>query len=203
MKQIKMLGAILVVVCALSGTAASGAFAHEFTSSKAGVKLASTALATQVFTTAAGKVECKKVKVLSGNTVVAAEFQSAEVEYTECKAFGLAASNIKASYEFFAGETAAKPTTKPYVKILKNITIEAGFGSCVVTVPAAGNEKLQAISYKTNGTTLKKVELIPNIAGITSSGSGVGCTYASESKGTYTGNSEVEASDKTTNVEWK
>jgi len=175
MKRIKYVGLALVVVCALSAAAVASAGAHDFSAS-AVAALKGTAKQTQVFTTAAGKVECSTLSVTSGTTALLALTQSATVQYSGCKAFGLAATVSPAQYVFSADNG--------LVRIASSITIKAT--ACLVTVP--GNQDLTTVAYKNSGA---EIVLEPNVTGITSEGSGAACTYAKESKGTYTGNSSV------------
>jgi hypothetical protein len=135
--------------------------------------------ATNVFTTAAGKVECTTLSVLNASTVLGALTLKATVDYSGCTAFTFPATITPAEYEFNADGTAT---------ILKEIKINAT--GCEVKVPVAGNANLSTIAYKNNGTG---VLVEPNVKGITSSGTGFACTYASENKGTYVGNSHVTA----------
>lgn len=187
MKRISQSGLALVVVCALGAAFATSAMAHSF-SATAMSSVKASADATNVFTTAAGKVECTKLSVTSGSTVLNALTLTATVQYTGCTAFGLSATISPAQYEFNADGTAT---------ILKEITIKATL--CEVKVPTAGNSGLKTIAYKQNGASAVLVE--PNVTGITSSGTGTACKYASENKGTYTGNSHVTAASG--NVTWK
>lgn len=73
------------------------------------------------------------------------------------------------------------------VSILKSATIKAG-AFCNISIPA--QSKLSSVKYI--NLTGGKLELEPNVAGITSTGSGAGCGYGTESNGTYAGHSEVE-----------
>ncbi len=185
MKGIRLIGLGVLAVLALTVTAAS-ASAHEFIASKAGAKLEGKALSTQVFTTAAGKVECKALNVTAGETALKSETQKLTIQYKECKAFGLSAEITPAEYVFNANGT---------VNIQKAITIKAA--GCTVTVPA--QEKLGTITYK-NSSPVKTITLEPSVTGIKSKGEGFACTYAEEAKGTYAGNSEIAAAGDT--QEW-
>jgi hypothetical protein len=173
MKRIKYLGLSLVVVCALSVTASASAHMYDATLSGA---IKGTAKAPQVFTTAAGKVECSTLSVTSGTTALLLLIEHVTVQYGGCKAFGLAATVSPALYTFSADEE--------LVTVDKGITIKAV--GCLVTVPA--KQDLKKIVYKNSGS---EIVLEPNVSGITSEGSGAACTYASENKGTYTGNSSI------------
>jgi hypothetical protein len=185
MKRIRYAGLALVVVFAMSAAAAASAGAHEFSATVMGT-VKGTAKATQVFTTAAGKVECSTLSVTSGQTVLASKTETATIQYSGCKAFGLSATISPATYEFNAEGS---------VKLAKQISIKAT--ACQVTVPTAGNENLKSVGYKQSGT---EVVIEPNVTGITSEGTGTACTYAKESKGTYTGNSSVSVAGGT--VSW-
>ena len=185
MKRIKYSGLALVVVCALGAAAATSAVAHTFNANVM-ASLKGSADATQVFKTTAGNVECTKVAVSSGSTVLTIKTVKAIVNYTGCTAFGLSATVSPADYVFDADGTAS---------VMKEITIKAI--GCEVKVPISGNANLHTVKFKNNGTG---VLLEPTVVGITSSGTGAACTYASESKGTYVGNSHVSAAGGT--VAW-
>ncbi|HEX5851582.1 MAG TPA: hypothetical protein VFY36_00680, partial [Solirubrobacteraceae bacterium] len=130
MKRIRYAGLALVIVGALGVTIASTAVAHTFNSDVM-ASLKGSADATQVFTTAAGKVECKKILVIVGVTGLTVKTLIVIIIYEECKAFGLAATVSPAEYEFDADGTAS---------VLKEITIKAV--ACEVKVPGgAANAK--------------------------------------------------------------
>ncbi len=138
-------------------------------------KLLGKALATQVITTAAGKVECTALRFTDG-TVKAGTFSTAQVtvEYENCKAFGVAAKVSLVQYEINSGG---------YLSLRNTITVTAPL--CTVTIPSAKNQSLKVLGYATTG---KELVITPEIKGITSSGTEAVCTYAEESKGEYTGN---------------
>jgi hypothetical protein len=187
MTRIKCAVPAVVMLCVCSTTMlVTGATAHTF-SSNLMASLKGSADATQVFKTTAGNVECTKVAVASGLTVLTLKTIKAIVNYTGCTAFGLSATVSPADYVFDADGTAS---------MMKEVTIKAT--GCEVKVPIAGNLNLHTVKYKNNGTG---VLLEPNVVGITSSGTGAACTYASESKGTYAGNSHLSAGSGDTQ-EW-
>ncbi len=138
--------------------------------------------------------------------MVSAEFLEVTLRYSECKTFGLAAEAFEATYDLFAGESGAKPTTPPFIELLRTMKITSGGGVCVVTFPIEGpeNEKLKPVKYKTfEEGTVKAIEVQPAIEGMTSVGSGAGCKYAKESNGKYSGAWSLKAADGVTAVEWK
>jgi hypothetical protein len=179
MTRIKLVGIALVAMCAIGASIAASAGASTFLllgTTKA--KILSKALATQTFVTKAGTIECTTLTSTGEATVKHSLTFEATVSYTGCKAFGLAATVSPALYEFNADGS---------VKVLNSITIKAL--GCVVTIP--GGQTLSTITYTNKG--LNAIELKPSVTGITSSGSGAACEYASESNGTYTGASLVTA----------
>jgi hypothetical protein len=193
MLRVRTIGLALVAVLAMSAVAAASASAHEFVATASGETITGSAKENQVFTTKAGKVTCTALKVTSGKTTgTKAKTQVATIGYEKCTAFGLEAKITAAEYEFNAE---IGPGTPKNVKILKAITITAPL--CTVTVPV---QTVGEVTYKnvTSGTK-KEIELVPNVTGITSSGSGLACSYASESKGTYTGTSLVSVPNS---IEW-
>jgi hypothetical protein len=176
MRRIKYVGLALVAVFAMSVVASASA--HEFEASAPG-NLTSKVLQTQTFHTAAGNVECSALHLTGGSvTQLKTGKQEATVQYTGCKAFGLAATISPALYLFDAEGS---------VKVLKTITITAV--GCTVTVPSAKNTSLTTIVYK--NASGGQITLEPSVKNITSSGTGSACTYAEESLGTYTGTSDV------------
>jgi hypothetical protein len=161
---------------------------HGFGSSTTG-KLTSKALATQVFKTSAGNVECTALHLTSGTVeTTKAMHQIVTVQYTGCTAFGSSATVSPAKYLFSADNR---------VNLLATITIKAT--ACLATVPSAKNQNLETIKYS---NTNKEIIIEPNVGGITSSGEGTACNYAEESKGTYTGNSLVALESGGT-LEWE
>jgi hypothetical protein len=171
MKRIKFVGLALVAVCAVSVVVASSAGAHVFEASKAGLILGK-ALATQKFLTHAGLIECTSLTAHGTVTSLKTLKQVAIISYSGCKAFGIAAKVSPAEYEFNADGS---------VVVLKTITVTAT--GCTVTVP--GGQTLSTLTY--TNKPAGEIEIVPNVTGITSSGVGAACEYASESVGTYTG----------------
>lgn len=188
MQRIKLVALALVAVGVMSAAAATGAVAHTFTATEMG-KLTAKATATQVFSVDGGKtVECTALKLTAGEAVLTSLTQKATIVYSGCKSFGLSATVSTAKYSFSADGTASLENT---------ITITAL--GCTVTVPSAKNQGLSSITYSNNG---KNVKLTPAVKNITSSGSGSTCTYSEESKGTYSGTSEVGLASGIGSVSW-
>ncbi len=188
----RLIGATFVAVLAMSAVAVASASAHLFDSTKAGEAIKSEALATQVFTTAAGKVECTKLKTEKGTTVQDSKTQEITIKYEGCKAFGLTAKVSPANFKFHTSAGEGSEDTGGTVDVLKEVTITAL--GCTVKVPAQNG--LGTVTYKTvEEGGVKHVELIPNVSGITSSGEGTACTYEKESKGTYKGASKAFATN--------
>ncbi len=176
MQRIKLVGLALVAVCAIGVTSVASAGASNFLASATGA-LTGKALQNQKFVTKAGEVVCTTIAVSGTVKTTKATTQVATVNYTGCKAFGLAATITPAEYEFNANGS---------VKILNNIIITAT--ACEVKVLAANNTSLNTVKYVNNGGG--QLGINPAVKGITSEGVGAGCTYALESKGTYEGNSD-------------
>src|SRR6266566_6121728 len=170
MTRIKIIGLALAAVFALSAATAASASAAHFEASESSnllAKVVTGASGEQVFTTKAGKVVCKALKVKAGkSTAGKVETQLATISYENCTAFGLTATISEAEYLFHAGTTPGTGT----VDVEKAITIKAA--GCEVKVPA--QKGLGKITYKNVGG--KEVELVPNVTGITSSGTGFACT---------------------------
>ena len=115
---------MLLVACTLSAMSVSSAGASMFSSSEVG-KLTAKALGAQIFTTEAGKIECKGVSLISGNATRLTEDISISVEYSGCKAFGLTATVTPALYLLLSNGTWHNQLT---------ITVNAGAGNCVVRI---------------------------------------------------------------------
>jgi hypothetical protein len=177
MNRIKLVGLALVAVCAIGVTAAASAGASTFLLLNATTaKILGKALATQKFLTKAGTIECTGLTATGEVKAKHALDQISIVTYSGCKAFGLTATVSPAEYDFSADNM---------VTILKTITVKAV--GCLVTVP--GGQLLSSVTY--NNKPAGEIEIVPNVTGITSSGAGAACEYASESNGTYTGASLV------------
>ena len=177
-----------MAVLAMCALATSSADASSFHATEMG-SLKATARATQVFKTSAGSVECSTIRLTAGEALLNSAIQTAEVQYENCKAFGLTATITPAIYAF---------SSLGSVKLLNTLTIEAP--ACKVTVFSTKNQSLSTIKYKNSS---KEVWFEPSITGITSSGTGAGCTYAEENKGTYTGNSSIGMGSGLGTVEWR
>jgi len=192
MKSMRVIGLAVVAAFAFSATAAASASAETSvfdSTAPAKTKLTAKVKANQVFTTKAGKVICEALKVEAGagsEVVFDNAVQEVNIKYEKCKAFGLAATISTAKYKFHAGTSLTASSSKGTVDVLAAITIKAL--GCTVTVPVQSG--LGSIEFKTSGAS---VELVPSVTGITSSGTGTACTYASESKGTYEGASTASA----------
>ena len=174
MQRFKPIGLTLAAMFALSAAVTATAGASTFLSTVTG-SIKAVATQTQVFTTAAGKVECTALSATNGSAALSALTQLVVIQYSNCKAFGLAATVSPAHYLFSADNG--------LVTIDNQITIKAT--ACQVTVPPQ-----MVYTVKILDTPLWII-FEPNVTGITSEGSGTACTYAKESKGTYTGSSLV------------
>jgi hypothetical protein len=168
-----VLAAIAVLGCATTAAAS----AHSFIASKTG-ELKATQTEEQLFATAAGTVECEIMKGTGTVTSLTSETQKATVEFSECYAFGVPTTITPVEFEFNANGT---------VSILKAVTIKAS-ASCKISIPA--QSKLSTINYI--NVTGGKIEIEPIVKGITSNGTGAACTYSTESKGAYQGDSIAE-----------
>jgi hypothetical protein len=190
MQRLKVTLLALVAVFAVSGVASATASAETSVfDSTAPVKstITSKALANQVFTTSAGKVVCKKLKTKAetGEVVFDNSEQAITIEYEECTAFTFPATISPARYVFHAGTSLTPSSSNGTADIKEPITIKAT--GCTVTVPAQNG--LGSIEFKTVGS---KIELVPSVTGIKSSGTGFACKYAEEANGKYEGASSAE-----------
>ncbi|MGA8354711.1 MAG: hypothetical protein WB698_11135 [Solirubrobacteraceae bacterium] len=196
MRRIKMVGLAIVAVLAFAAVAAAGASAEEFIASKTG-SLKGKALNTQKFNTGGfATVACKKLSVTGTVTVLKATEQAASIQYEECEVEGLGGSATisLADYTFFTGPPSVMTLN------LIDITVSSPV-KCKITV--ASGQSLSGLKY--NNKT-GKVEVEAKVTGIASeiveSGSSLFCGTVGEknTKGTYTGNSEVELEGGTIEV---
>jgi len=175
---------LLLLTLTMSTTSAS---AHEFIASTTG-KTTVKVLTTSVFTNAAGKAECTGASLLAGEVkTLKATLLTSTIQFTGCKAFGLAAT---------VSPVNVLSTAEGSVSLLKTATVKTT--GCLVTFPTTGNQNLNTIKYK---NTNKQIEKVANVTAITSEGTGTVCTYAKESKGTFTGDALVGLISGT--LEWK
>lgn len=185
MRGTRYVGTAFVVVAMVLGSTSADASAHTFKASQKG-ELKVKQMQEQLFTTAAGTIECEELTGKGTVNVLETEVQTATIEYKECYAFGIEAIVSPVEYEFNANGT---------VSILKAVTIKAS-AFCTIKIPA--QSKLSSVRYI--NLTGGKLELEPDVLGITSTGSGSGCGYGTESDGSYAGRSEVELVGGT--LEW-
>jgi hypothetical protein len=184
MRFVKPLGLVLVVACAVCAIAASSAsasptfLAHLWTN----ILLLAEAKSTQrFFTPGAGlTVTCTKVKLSPPDTPPALQALSilVTVNYTGCEVIGLAATVHPVRYRIDANGLVT----------LENNVLILALG-CNITIPAAKNQSLTTVLF--HNLPDWSILLLSHVTGITSSGTGVSCTYAEESNGTYTGNVRV------------
>jgi hypothetical protein len=192
MRIVKRLGMVLVAACAFSALAVSSASAIPLflAHTSKTLLLASAGSSIQKFVTQAGVVECTALKLVApGDTTPALKSSTllAIVKYEKCTAFGISATVDPVHFLFFANGL---------VRLLANATILAASG-CVVTVPAASNQSLWTVKYE-NTQANGGILLLAAVRNITSSGvGGPGeprlCEYATESAGTYNGNTHIVA----------
>ena len=127
----------------------------------------------QVFSTAAGTIECKHF----GGHGLAEALETLQsltaVSVTGCTAFGLAAKITTGKFLFNA---------HGLISLENTITITTT--GCTVTIPSSKNQNLEKVLYLNIGNDIL---IHSDVNGITSSGTGAACTYAEESKGTYRG----------------
>jgi hypothetical protein len=198
MRLVKVFGAALVVVFALSAMAAAGASAHNFTASVVPTLILTSAEGPQVFVTLAGTLECSTATGHGIALAKTSETQKVTVSYTGCLAAITTGASVKptepitAEYEFNANGT---------VKILKAVTIVATLGTkCTITVPAQG--PLSSVSFANKGT--KEILVSAKVTGIESSDVGGACkeVYTGSKTGTYNGNNVTKA-DGTGSITWE
>ncbi len=180
-------GLALVAACAFSAIAVSSASAFPlFLSHPAGILLLATADDPQIFFTPANglEVECKSVKLLPPDTTPALRFLSIliTVDYETCDIPSISANATVHPVQYLI-------YANGLVRLENTVLILAPL--CTITIPAAKNQSLNTVKFdnQKDGSLL----LLVRVKGVTSSGAGVGCTYAEEDKGGYEGDIRVVA----------
>jgi hypothetical protein len=174
MKHIKPIGLALVVMTAIFALSATSAGASTFLATVTG-ELTGKLVSLQKFQTKAGSIECTGLTVDGLESTLKTDTLKPRFQLSVCLAFALHATISPIKWLFHAhGE----------VSLEGRVTIKAT--GCEVTIPA--NQNLGTVKYKNVGG---EIEIEPTITGLTSEGVGAACTYAQESKGTFTGNSRI------------
>lgn len=167
----------MVAVLAMSAT---GASAHEFEFSSAGLLLVK-AHGPQLFKFPAGEIVCASLAGHGAFTALKFKTLTLTVQYKSCtSALGTVTEPINAEYNFNAEGWV------DIVKPIKVIVTAAGL-KCEVAVPA--QHSLKTITY-TNISP--EILLAANASSILSTGTGVLCTYATDKTGIYTGSALVK-----------
>jgi hypothetical protein len=174
-RKLKMLGMALVAVLALTAVSASAASAGSYTaSSYPSTGTGESALGNDVFTTEAGKVECKShfegtLKEKSADITITAK-------YTECKAFGFLNATVSHCTYTFTEPTGSGDTWSQTVHIIGSpCTIIVS--TCEVSVPLQG--PLSSVTT-TNDTAAGDVTVKANVSKIkyNVTKDGIGCPFA-------------------------
>ncbi|HEX6153454.1 MAG TPA: hypothetical protein VFZ19_08035 [Solirubrobacterales bacterium] len=159
MKQFTMtFGGIVGVAVALAAITATGASAATFTSSATGT-ITGTQTAAHIFSpNGSSKVECKKAHLHGTIVSTSGASQHVTVTYSECTAYGFAATVSAGTFELYADGT---------VDIENTITVSVPAAFCKTTIfPQSG---LKSASY-TNASG--KLEMHFALTGIVSKGEG-------------------------------
>jgi len=183
MSSFKKLGVLVAVFAFCAIGAANASAASKFTASETGT-LSGHATTNQVFTAGFGSVSC--TKAASSGTISSTEAteQEAEVNYSECKALGVATTHVTpAKYLFTANGT---------VHVLNTITITVTktvfTAHCTITItPQTPAGVVHFVPMA------PRLTIIATISGIKYHSSGGPCGSAGEhADGTYEGTNEVE-----------
>jgi hypothetical protein len=170
----KTLGVTCAAAFALVAMTAVSASAATFTASATGT-LTGTSSTNQVFTTGGGgTVTCTHAHTHGTIVSTAAASQHVTVTYTNCTAFGFAATVSPATYELYAnGE----------VDVENTITISV-FGCTTTVKPQKG---LKSVSYTNSAGQIIQHSAVKNIV---STASGFPCSGGTT--GTYTGSNVIQ-----------
>jgi hypothetical protein len=179
MKHLKIFGLALVALIAFGAMSISSASAASFLSS-AKAKLLSANVATQIFKTDQGTVECSKALIDEGESSgTETTSQLALILYQGCIAFGIAEVDISPAHYIFlsSGEV--------HIAKLISIKVLGLFGGCEISVPA---QLVNSVDYKTNGNNLLLEPLVKNIHYTANSSCSPSGSFTD---GTYSGRSEA------------
>jgi len=199
MRNLKILGLALVAMLAMSAVAASMASADTFTAEKYPVTITGDQDGqTDVFTTTAGTVSCKKATYV-GTVAAASKEASATPTYSECTGLGFPVTidTNGCSYKFTMTDVVTDASTTARVDIVcpgtEEITVTAKSGAttkCIIHIPPQTTLSHVELSNIGTGTTREITGNI-TISGIKythTAGTGVGaCTGGSASNGSYAG----------------
>jgi hypothetical protein len=134
-RNLKALGLALVAVLAMSVMAASAAQGAAFKSEAGTTFLSGSQVTENVFTTAAGKVKCKKATFSGEVTGTSVTELTIIPLYEECTAFGQSAKVTMEGCDYDFDVTTA---TTGHVKITcppeKHITVHVTSGNCSLTI---------------------------------------------------------------------
>jgi hypothetical protein len=155
MKQLKIIGVLMVALFALSGVA--NASAAAFHSEVTETSIFGQQEGENIFTTASGNVKCKKATFTQNNimgTGSGPSFVIADVtvtpEYTECTAFGQAATVDMNGGAFTITPTSATTGSVVIVQGTAPIEVTVPTGSCDVTI--AGQTPTGDVSLANTGS---------------------------------------------------
>jgi hypothetical protein len=184
--MIRLLRLPLVTLLALAAAYTADASAHEFIVSKIGVgKMISTT--TQVLTTSAGRIECKRATAALEYIVLRFEVLDVpKLEYAECSALGTRAKVSAGAYEFDANAAST-------VTFGKTLTIEPEALGCSFVFGAKGHSYGSVSSSSHSGKIAFALALsLPYTAS--------GGVCGSSGTGEYAGTLEVDEEEGTIEV---
>lgn len=185
-------GIALAAICIMALAFAATANAESMFSSTEVGALSAKALQTQKFNTDEGLVECTGLHATEGEAQRLSVHIRITVQYTGCKAFGLTATVSPALYLFLA--------LIGRVHLRASVTINAGAGQCIVTVPSSKNQSLSTVKYENSG---KNIVLTPEVTNISYEAAGAGCAAPGTfGDGTYEGKSVGGLANGTGSVRW-
>lgn len=180
---------MIVAMLAAVATAAPGAGAHEFSATAMG-KLTIKTTASATFTTNAGRFECSGQHATEGEAALSSASEILTIQYTGCTLLGLPLTISPAKWSFSA---------EGDVSLLRDVSLKTT--GCEMVWSSAGSQSLKTVKYAM--VTGKAVQVTLGISGLTSSGSGSFCNYASESNGLYSGSFSMALASGVGSVEWK
>jgi len=203
MRNLKILGLSLVAMFAMSAVAASMASADTLTGEKYPVTLTGDQDGqTDVFTTTAGTVSCKKASYVGTITGPSKEAEATPT-YSECTALGFPATvhTNGCKYKFTMTQPGASSTTSlvdivcPGANEITVTAIGAGTVKCTIHVPAQnGLNHVEWVNISAGTTSdITGNITISNLTYKHTAGTGVGaCTTGHAANGTYHGKATVK-----------
>lgn len=190
-RRLKAVGACILALLAASALAGSAA-AAEFHSESTTTYSSGAQVTENVFTTAAGKVKCKKAVFTGKGTAKTATTAQATPNYAECTGFGQAATvTMNGCTVKGTASSAVAGNVAIVCPAGKVIQVDVPSGSCSLTV-AAQTPSTSSLDYKEEGSGATRSILVTSTVGgiaVTVDGGGI---CGSSGSATLTGSALIK-----------